>query len=224
MRLGISERVDGPMKLLRDDIHASAAREKYFEKQGVAIDRVVVPRLVHGDRVEVVDASAGGTFIADTDALVTSSPETILTVTVADCFPVYFFDPVKEVVGIAHAGWRGVVKEVAPKMIDVFVNRFGSKQADIEVKIGPGICEKHFEISENIRGGFDQDVVVEREGKVFVDLARMIKKQLQAAGVERIDFVHECTYEHPDKYYSYRAEKLCDDERMVAWIGFRDVS
>ena len=42
----------------------------------------------------------------------------------ADCVPIIFYDPIKHVVGIAHAGWQGTIKKVANnsllKMMEIF--------------------------------------------------------------------------------------------------------
>jgi len=219
LRYGISDRHDGPMKLVGDGSTVRDARATYFAKEKIDADRVVSAALVHGKRVERVVFADGGNAFQETDGLVARDPNTFLSVTVADCIPVYFFDPVHDVVGIVHAGWRGVVGGIVPEMIRVMESDYGSCAADILVGIGPSIQKCHFEITGEIRDQFDADVIEEREGRLFVDLSKMLIEQLRDAGVVQVENLGICTFCHPDRYFSYRRDKPAEIEAMIAWIG-----
>lgn len=219
VRYGISDREDGPMKLVGDGSAARDARAVYFAKEKIDSGRVVSAGLVHGKRIERVLFVDGGNAFQETDGLVTLDPNTFLSVTVADCIPVYFFDPIHDVVGIVHAGWRGVVGEIVPEMVRVMKSDYGSSTADILVGIGPSIQKCHFEITGEIRDQFNSDVIEERDGKLFVDLSNMLIEQLRDVGVVQVENLGICTFCHPDQYFSYRRDKPVQIEAMVAWIG-----
>ena len=143
----------------------------------------------------------------------------LLTVTVADCFPVYFYDPKTKTIGIAHSGWRGTVGNIA----GITIKAMGSSAADILVGVGPGIQACHFEIKENILDNFvNYKYAVRRKGtKIFVDLPRIIKTQLPEAGIleSNIENLGECTYCNKNSYFSYRRDKPRLVQAMIAYIG-----
>ena len=92
---------------------------------GLSVRDVVTPYLVHGARVGVATQADVGTGQADTDALVSNEPGVALFCRFADCVPVAFYDAGRRVVGIAHAGWRGVVAGVVEATVHTMVDRFG---------------------------------------------------------------------------------------------------
>lgn len=216
---GISERADGPMKLRTGDASVCDARAMYFAKQHIDSTHVVSASLVHGKHIERVVFVDGGKVFEKTDGLVTQEGETFLSVTVADCVPVYFFDPVARVVGIVHAGWRGVISGIVPEMTRMLKDNYGCVAANILVGIGPSIRSCHFEITSEIRDQFPSFVVEERDGRTFVDLVQMIVHQLRECGVRQIEDSQECTFCSSDRYFSYRRDKPAQVEAMIAWIG-----
>ena len=54
----------------------------------------------------------------------------LLTVTVADCIPVYLLDPVKKAVALLHAGWRGIAGRILPR-VETLGEAVGSDPADL---------------------------------------------------------------------------------------------
>jgi YfiH family protein len=138
---------------------------------------------------------------------------------VADCFPVYFFDPVSNTVGLAHSGWRGTVGNIAGEM----VKAIAAKSADVIAGIGPGIQVCHFEIKDDILSEFVKypEAIINSEGKFFVDLPKIISRQLIEAGLksQNIESSGECTFCLKEKYFSFRRDKPKNVEAMVAYIG-----
>ena len=93
-----------------------ANRLAFAQAVGVEAERIVCCHQVHGTRVAAVDSRDGGrgfldgdTAIADTDGLMTDEPGVGLWACFADCTPLFFLDPVKRVIAVSHAGWRGTV-------------------------------------------------------------------------------------------------------------------
>ena len=160
-------------------------------------------------------------FLLDTDALVTKEHGIVLTLTGADCFPVYFEDEVYGIIGLAHCGWRGIVSGILRETIEA-IESLGGTPENFSVTIGPGICGKHFEIKEDILGsfsGYPEALIREGEG-ISIDLRAIMKTQLERLGIP-IENMHdsgECTYCLPEKYFSYRRDKPEQLETQVANI------
>ncbi len=218
---GFSEKGDGsmylpPVNALPENI---ANRKQYFEMNGLSGKKIVIANLVHGTNVEKVGVSSEY-FIPVTDALVTKESGIILTLTGADCFPVYFEDKTTGVIGIAHCGWRGIVGGIIGKTI-ASVIEIGGKAENIVLTIGPGICTKHFEIKEDVLSYFlPYTEFIQRDKDIRVDLKGIIRKQASEADVlsENIIDTDECTYCLPEKYFSYRRDKPEHLEAQIAFI------
>ena len=194
-------------------------RAKFFEENNIDSARLANIKAVHGNliyKVEEKDLGNGAldayTRIPDTDGLITNIKNSYLMVTGADCFPVFFYDPKKQVIGIAHCGWRGIIKEIIKEMILKLRNSFGSEPADINVWIGPGIKSCHYSVNKERAELFSKDYknhIIERGHQIFLDLAGIITLQSTVAGVkpEKIITHPDCTFCEKDKWSSYRREK-----------------
>lgn len=218
---GFSEKRDGSMYLtIKDALPENIAnRKQFFETKGLGGRKIVVAELVHGTNVEKVDAGAEY-FIPATDALVTKSPEIILTLTGADCFPVYLEEKTAGIIGLVHCGWKGIVGGIIEKTITTIVE-MGGKAENIALTIGPGICAKHFEIQEDVLPSFSAyPNFVIKDKNTRVDLKGIIKKQAKDTGLlpEHIVESNECTYCLSEKYFSYRRDKPKYTEAQVAYI------
>ena len=219
---GISEKEEGKMKL--DTEIAFENRKKFFNKIGIDFDKTISAGFVHGNRVEIVDEDSER-IIKEVDGLVTNSKNLFLTMATADCLPIYFYDPVKEVIGIAHAGWKGVafniVKEVIEKMIEIF----NSNPINIVVYVGPHIKKCHFEVQNDVAEKFNEygEFVLKQDDRIFIDLRGLAKKQLVDIGVKEknISASDECTHCEEKKYFSFRRDKPEKTEAMVCYIGMK---
>ncbi|OGF66602.1 hypothetical protein A2757_00910 [Candidatus Giovannonibacteria bacterium RIFCSPHIGHO2_01_FULL_48_47] len=223
LRYGISEKSDGAMELGKQILNGAEpiGRNNHFKKLGVPYEKVVSADLIHGINVSVVDYNNGGIVIPKTDGLLTKFPNLFLAITVADCFPIYFFDPEIRIIGLVHAGWRGVTKNITSKALEI-LSKLGATASNLLIGIGPGIQVCHFEVKEDALKEFGRhDEIIERDGKTFVDLSAIIQKQIAAFGVpkEKVENSGECTYCLKDRYFSYRRDKPAEIRAMVAYIG-----
>ncbi len=195
-----------------------------------SLDRIVLSKQTHTDNIRIVTEEDCGkgvvrqSDIEDTDGLVTNIPSIVLTVFSADCVPILLCDKNKKVVAAVHAGWRGSVKGIGAKCVDIMKDRFGCDPADIIAAIGPSIAECCFEFGDDAVIYFDKKYYTEKEdGKYNIDLWSFNRDGLVKAGVlpENIDISGRCTMCESDKFYSYR--KHGDKTgRQAAVIAIRD--
>ncbi len=153
---GISQRKDGSMKYVDRESASIVNRENFFKNIGIDPNKVMIAGLVHGKDIKKVTADDRGEFVPDTDGLITNAPDVYLSVTAADCLPLYFIDQKQNVIGLAHAGWRGTAKNISSAMVEKMVRDFDCDPKNIKVIIGPYIKACHFEV-EKIKREKDAD-------------------------------------------------------------------
>lgn len=216
----ISEKSDGSMKIFEsgeNDIN----RDDFFRKNGIDGEKIFSAEILHSACVKSVDKNSPK-IIKGVDALVTKEKDIFLAVTVADCIPIYFYDNKSGVIGIAHAGWRGIVSGIVGGVLRE-MNKLGSGIGDIKITLGPGLRECHFEVRDDVLINFknNPEFVFKRENRIFVDLFGIIKKELLIGGVpeENIFDSGKCTYCDENRFFSYRRDKPRDISAMVAVVG-----
>jgi len=147
------------------------------------------------------------------DAIVTDQKGVSILMLFADCVPMLFFDPVKQVVAGAHGGWQGTFKGVASETVKAMQSGFGCKPGDILAVIGPSIRVKNYEVGpEVVRAAQDhfdeQDGVVQNvDGRTCVDLQLANQLFLERAGRRRIEQSGICTMAEKADWFSHRGEK-----------------
>ena len=183
---------------------------------------LVKNRQIHSDRVRVVtredilpDPAMPG--VAEADGLVTDVPGLCLTVFSGDCLPILYYDPVRRVVGAAHAGWRGTAAGIAARTVETMRSRFGCRPEDILAAIGPGISqccfETHADVPDGLRSGLGQEAEpfihpLPGGEKYQVDLKGYNRRRLELAGVspEHIAVCSACTACDLDTFWSHRIQ------------------
>lgn len=152
----------------------------------------------------------------DVDGLITNEPGIILTTFYADCVPLFFYDPVKNVIGLSHSGWRGTVASMGLVTVQEMTRQYGCSPKDILAGIGPSICQDCYEVSEDVAVAFKerfQDKTVQNKllvnkgnGKYQLDLWACNKEILLEAGLreEHIQITDICTSCNPDYLFSHR--------------------
>jgi YfiH family protein len=170
---------------------------------------------VHGARTSyAVKPRDPNTHEDKADIIFTDRPDVTLYMRFAGCTPLLFVDPVKRVVGLAHAGWQGTVKNVAGAAVNAMRERYGSTPKDIYAAIGPAIGPDHYEVGENVieavreSFGADADALLPRVGeRRHFDLWAANHLQLSQAGIEHIESAELCTACHTDDWFSHRQER-----------------
>ena len=162
-------------------------RERFLRKVGVDIDKTTCMWVTHSDDIIEAPVEKLGISMKDyehavkVDGLITNKKGIYLFLLVADCLPIIIYDPVKEVVALVHAGWKGVDLEIAKKAVEKFRLLYKSDPKDLVVGIGPCVYKESF-IKENPSQKDDtrwQNYLEEIEdNKYKVDLVGFTKQQL----------------------------------------------
>lgn len=206
--LALSERRHGGMSFNRQGFQeVTQNRQNFLAELGLEMSDCVGSELVHGNRVTLVHAGDRGrgcvSFdkrIEQTDALITAEPGIILTTTHADCAPIYFFSPEKRAVGLAHAGWRGIVAGLPGNVVQAMHSHFDCRPEELRIAIGPVICTRHYPVRTHIARRFEErfggDVLLRVGKRIHLDLVRSIYLDFGSAGVptENIESSKTCNY------------------------------
>lgn len=199
-------------------------RERVAAQFGVPLDAWVAGEQVHGDTVTVVTEEMRGRgareqadLLPATDALITNVPGIALTTYAADCVPLLFADEEGQVVGVAHAGWKGTVAKIAAKTVRKMAETYGTNPASVIVRIGPAIGPCCYEVDERVAGevraAFPNDhaelLTPNKNGRWQLDLWQANVKALQEAGVPLANIRREdrCTSCQVTELFSHRKEQ-----------------
>jgi YfiH family protein len=197
-----------------------ANRAAVAKQLGLAPDRLLVARQVHGAQVEHVTGAWSGPA-PEADALVTAEPGLAVAVLVADCVPVMLVAPAEGVVAVAHAGRRGMAGGVVPAVLAAMADLGAT---EVLATVGPSVCARCYEVPgemrEAVAAASSVSASVSRHGRPSIDVAAGVLEQLASAGVA-VDLLPGCTVEDPG-YYSYRGDGTTGRFAGLAWREPRD--
>lgn len=169
--------------------------------------KLVLLKQVHSPIALPVDAPFEAGQRPEADALVTATPGLVLGVVTADCAPVLLADRRANVVGAAHAGWRGAHGGVLEAVVEA-MEALGAHREDIAAAIGPAIALESYEVDDAFRAHFTASdgrfFAPGREGHWLFDLEGYAEARLDAMGVGVVECLGLDTYALEDRFYSYR--------------------
>ena len=151
------------------------------------------------------------------DGHVTGEPGVLLAVTTADCVPAFIVDPLRRVVAVVHAGWRGVAVGVLEEVLALLVGGVGSRLQDLHIHLGPAICGSCYEVGREVFEALEQAVPPQPQP---IDLRAILAGRAARAGVPpaRLTVSEHCTSCTSSGLFSHRGG---DRERQVAFVGIR---
>ncbi|MBX9884597.1 MAG: peptidoglycan editing factor PgeF [Novosphingobium sp.] len=162
------------------------------------------------------------------DALVTREPGLLLGVLTADCAPVLFHDPQAQVIGAAHAGWKGAIGGVTDRTVEA-MEALGADRARMAAVIGPCIAQKSYEVDTAFEARFTAaDAANARffkaglAGHSWFDLEGYVAARLAAFGVGTVAMLGEDTYAQDARFYSFRRSTHAGETgygRQISLIG-----
>ena len=198
------------------------------DPQAVAANRALLRRelpaepvwltQVHGTRCIDAATSAPG---VEADASFTRQRGVVCAVLTADCLPVLLCDDDASVVGIAHAGWRGL----AAGVIEATVGAMATPGERLMAWLGPAIGPRAFEVGGEVRDrfvGHDPQAagafVAAANGKWLCDIYRLARQRLDALGVRRIASADSCTASETERFFSYRRDGVTGRMASLVWL------
>jgi YfiH family protein len=172
---------------------------------------------VHGSKIAKIGRQAQGGVLKGFDGGVTKEKNLFLAIFVADCFPILAYDPVEKVIGIAHAGWRGIKSGIGHNLI-AKMEELDTKPYNLVVGIAPAICGQCYEVGKDVAVQFNQRFLTRKDGKRCLDLGRVIEEQLIQSGIkkENIEQAGICVFENKN-FFSARREG--ETGRIAVVIG-----
>ena len=198
--------------LRQDSLSAIAA------SLGFSTEKIANPEQVHSAQVDL--AESPGEYLG-MDGLVTQNPDIVLTLKVADCVPVYLYEPCNKMIGMVHSGWRGTVEKIVPNTIQLMLEN-GAETGEIRCFLGPAIGICCYEVNGEVAHNFDGEAKMKLETRKWkVGLHEQISLQLAATGIpeENIQTSDMCTYESQD-CHSYRRDGE-NAGRMFAFLELK---
>jgi YfiH family protein len=226
---GFSTRILGNMKFgFGSDEEVRKNRQKFAKILGFNPERIVEAEQIHGGQIAAVGKTDIDQEIKGADGLVTHGLKVYLFVKVADCIPILFFDPMRGVIGIAHAGWRGILAGIGANTVKFMETRFSCIPKDILVGLGPSIGSCCYLVPKKralkFQKKFGKETVREKEGRWYLDLKKAVCNDLISAGAlpSKIEVFSLCTACCPNFFFSYRREGESLSGETAAVIGLKD--
>ena len=223
---GFSTRDYGNLKIGRS-LNSNSDLDKFLSKMGINKSSLVMMEQVHGNKIKVVRNRDKGKVIKGVDGLVADKNGIFLGVNTADCLPLFFYDPKRKIVGIAHAGWKGILLKIAQKIIEE-MKKLGSNPKDVIVGIGPYIGNCCYLVGDDLVKKFRKEfgdlpkmLYQDKEG-IHLDLAVPIIVQLIKSGIQKVNIKTSlvCTSCQNDKFFSFRKDNKKTYGEMLGVIGW----
>ncbi|MBU0455753.1 MAG: peptidoglycan editing factor PgeF [Pseudomonadota bacterium] len=169
---------------------------------------------------KVVQADAPET--READGAYTNKSRIVCCIMTADCLPVFICDQEGTEIAVLHGGWHGLASGVIANGLQFF----HAKKQELLVWLGPTISQKHFEVGEEVRDCFlklDSKLHTEfqpsKPGHFFADLSGIATHLLYEEGITQVFDSKQCTYAHPELFYSYRKDGITGRIANLLWLG-----
>ncbi len=175
---------------------------------------------VHSTTVVNADATS---CAPQADACIARHRGTVCVVMTADCLPLLLCDEAGTVVGVAHAGWKGLVAGV----IEANVTAMNVEPQKLMAWLGPAISQEAFEVGAEVRAAFiahqaraaEAFIAHGDQGKYMADIYLLARQRLHALGINRIYGGNYCTYQQKDKFFSYRRDGVTGRMGTFIWLS-----
>ena len=178
---------------------------------------VTLGRQVHGTEIRWQEPGCGLVIQQGVDGHAVEGPGVLITVTLADCVPVYLVDPVDRRAALVHAGWRGTAAGILTKAIALITAR-GSRVENLLVHCGVGICGRCYEVGSEVFEALGLPAPATRKG--LLDLRQVLAGQAKQAGVSHVSTSDHCSAHEASRFFSHRGSRGLDG-RMVGYLGLQ---
>ena len=203
-----------------DGIIVNNSLDRISDNFNIDTNKIVYPIQRHTGNVQEYKE---GIDLENTDGLTTNRKGLMLLTTYADCMPLLFYDPIKNVITNVHSGWKGTVQKIGINAIDKMVKLYDCKKEDIICCIGPTIKKDHFLVNEDVKEQFmnvfndlnkrinfieETDLSNEIGRQYRIDCTLLNKTLFKEFGLKEENIVDcdICTVCNEDTFHSRRAE------------------
>jgi YfiH family protein len=200
----------------REPVGETMSRWLAFRREMSEFQAIVLGNQVHGVEVMTLDQGRGWIHVEGIDGWISATPGILLTVTIADCVPVYLVAPGRGV-ALLHAGWRGTAGGILGRGVERLATAVDGDASDIVMHCGVGICGDCYEVGSEVMKGCG--VPANGAGPWHLDLRDRLVEQARELGLARVTTSGWCSAHDRPPFYSHRASGGTDG-RMVAYIGF----
>ena len=121
----------------------------------------------HSKNVQIVNNK--NLFCKDTDGMLTMNKDICLKIKTADCLPIFFYNESPFIIGVVHAGWKGLKRGIIKETYKVIKNNI-KDISTIQVLIGPSISQKNYEVQDEFFDYFESKFIAKKNNKLFLDL------------------------------------------------------
>lgn len=197
--------------------------QKMCNELNIKYSNLCRPKQTHTDRVEEINDGDEGIYnpkFDDVDGFITNKKDKALVFCFADCMPLLFYDPEKNVIGNTHSGWKGTVAKIGKNTVEKMISCYGCHPSDIICCIGPTIRKCHFEVGEDVKNIFYEtfkneidienyitDEKIKNENKYYIDAVEINKQILLNMGLKEENIIDSkiCSVCSEKQIHSYRA-------------------
>ena len=169
--------------------------------------KLVLLHQVHSNKIFFINKQVKKKLIGD--GLLTKNKNLAIGILTADCCPILFYDPKKNIIGAVHAGWKGAFKNIGVKMVSEFKKK-GTKLEDLYVAIGPTISQNSYEVKKDFKYRFLKQKLSNRKffkmkrNKIYFDLVGYIYNQMKKSGIKNIEIIKKDTFNPKNNFFSAR--------------------
>jgi len=194
--------------------------KKVCEALEIDLEKIYRPLQMHTDIVKKTEEEMPWIYkreAEEADGLITDKKNEALSLTFADCTSLYFYDPVKNIIGNIHSGWRGTYKEIARVAVRKLEKEYGVDAKNLICCIGPNIRKCCFEVDEDVKDMFYdkfkytgkiEEIITKNKNKYSIDTILINRLILKEEGLKEENIIESgiCTKCKVEKLHSYRAD------------------
>lgn len=205
---------------------ANNLKEKIEKKLNLNFTALFTAQQVHGTKVQVVsvpsplagEGAVEENYFPQTDGMLTDLPNIILVVYTADCVPIILKEEKRKVIGILHAGWRGIAAGILKEALSTLKKEWQIEPKQVNFFLGTHIRSCCYQVGKEVAEQFPKETLLQKDGKIYLDLEKVLRNQIQQLGGNL-----QCVSSEPcctccnQNFFSYRRNKT--NARMLSFIA-----
>ena len=194
-------------------IHVNDNKENVIANRKILKDRFnlpIEPVWINQTHSSICIDAALTKKVIEADASYSSKAGIVCGIMTADCLPVFVSKKNGSMVGIAHAGWRGLISGV----IENLIRSFNTNGDNLLVHLGPAISKKCFEVGEEVKSlylskniNFERSFAI-KDNKNYLDLYDAARVILESFQINSISGGDRCTFNESSDFFSYRRDGI----------------